>query len=53
MIFSVEEIDEADKYDIDTHNRLVGAQIELNRGGETIKGQVKDRACDEFGRTAG
>mmetsp|Transcript_12116 Transcript_12116/g.18274 ORF Transcript_12116/g.18274 Transcript_12116/m.18274 type:complete len:237 (-) Transcript_12116:801-1511(-) len=51
--FSVEAIDEADKYDVDTYNRLVGAQIELNRGGETVKGRVKDRARDEFGCPVG
>ena len=51
--FSVEHIEEADKYDVDTYNRLVGAQIELNRGGETVKGRVKDRARDQFGRPVG
>eukprot|EP00814_Leptocylindrus_danicus_P013547 CAMPEP_0116003546 /NCGR_PEP_ID=MMETSP0321-20121206/114_1 /TAXON_ID=163516 /ORGANISM="Leptocylindrus danicus var. danicus, Strain B650" /LENGTH=383 /DNA_ID=CAMNT_0003471763 /DNA_START=209 /DNA_END=1360 /DNA_ORIENTATION=- len=51
--FSVEEVDEADKYDVDTYNRLVGAQIELSRGGETVKGRVKDRYRDALGRTVG
>jgi len=40
--FSCADIDEADTHDVDTYNHLVGAQIELNREGETIKGRVKD-----------
>ena len=51
--FSVEEVDEADKYNVDMYNRLVGAQIELSRGGETVKGRVKDRYRDALGRTVG
>ena len=51
--FSCADIDEADNHDVDTYNRLVGAQIELNRGGETIKGRVKDRVRNEVGNLVG
>ena len=47
------DIDEADTHDVDTYNRLVGAQIEIHRAGETIKGRVKDRVRTESGNLLG
>eukprot|EP00816_Leptocylindrus_hargravesii_P001210 CAMPEP_0196816250 /NCGR_PEP_ID=MMETSP1362-20130617/54312_1 /TAXON_ID=163516 /ORGANISM="Leptocylindrus danicus, Strain CCMP1856" /LENGTH=148 /DNA_ID=CAMNT_0042193505 /DNA_START=746 /DNA_END=1188 /DNA_ORIENTATION=- len=51
--FCCDDIDEADKHDVDTYNQLIGAQIELNRGGETVKGRVKDRLCNDRGDLLG
>ena len=44
---------EEDSHDLETYNEMVGAAIEMNRGGEVVCGHVVDRVHDDAGNLVG
>ena len=53
ILFSCDEIDEADELDVDSYNKFVGSSVALHRGGEKLKGKVVDRVRDDVGNLQG
>ena len=44
---------EEDSHDVETYDEMVGAAIEMNRGGEVVRGHVIDRVHDDAGNLVG
>ena len=51
--FTIDGQPEEDSYDVETYDEMVGAAIEMNRGGQKVRGKVLNRVYDDAGNLVG
>ena len=51
--FTIDGQPEEDSYDVETYDEMVGAAIEMNRGGQKLRGKVISRVYDDAGNLVG